>query len=121
MALRVVYSNTMNLMCATKLPEDAVDEYPRLVAEMAVAFGRAVRFARVRRGMEQRDLADKAGLNRSYLSSIERGVRNPTLDVIVRLSRSMGMSASDLVKAAEQEHAARPSAGAATGTEQPGT
>ncbi|HEX7028368.1 MAG TPA: helix-turn-helix transcriptional regulator [Gammaproteobacteria bacterium] len=48
----------------------------RLVAAVAST----VRHFRKVRGISQEDLADKAGLDRTYISGVERGVRNITLD-----------------------------------------
>ena len=41
------------------------------------------------KGYSQEKLAELAGINAKYLSSIERGVENPTLDLFIRLSRSL--------------------------------
>jgi len=41
--------------------------------------------------LSQEDLADRAKLDRTYVSGIERGKRNPTLDVLQRLSTALGV------------------------------
>jgi transcriptional regulator with XRE-family HTH domain len=41
------------------------------------------------RGYSQEKLAEIAGINPKYLSSIERGEENPTLDFLIRLSQSL--------------------------------
>lgn len=81
------------------------DTYAVLVSDFAKAFGRAVRFARMRQSIEQRDLAEKAGLNRSYLGAVERGANSPTLDVVVRVAKALDMTPSALVLEAEGEMA----------------
>lgn len=40
-------------------------------------------------GMSQEAFADHAGIHRTYISDIERGVRNPTIVVIERLARAL--------------------------------
>lgn len=45
-------------------------------------FGQRVKQLRLQAGMSQEAFADKCGLDRTYISGIERGVRNPTLEVI---------------------------------------
>ncbi len=45
-------------------------------------FGQRVRKLRLEAGLSQEAFADKCGLDRTYISGIERGVRNPTLEVI---------------------------------------
>lgn len=53
------------------------------------AFGQAIRDARARRGMSQERLALMCGLDRTYISGIERGVRNPSLTNILRLAEAL--------------------------------
>lgn len=50
---------------------------------------RNVRAARVRAGMTQEQLAERSGLHQTYLSDIERGKRNVTLDVVERLAAAL--------------------------------
>jgi transcriptional regulator with XRE-family HTH domain len=55
-----------------------------------------VREFRVGRGWSQEDFAHRAGLDRTYVSGIERGRRNPTLDIIHRLAQTLEVPAADL-------------------------
>jgi transcriptional regulator with XRE-family HTH domain len=66
------------------------------------AFGAAVRAVRVERGWSQEDLGFEADLDRTYISGIERGVRNPTLAIIWRLSMALGVKPSRLLVDAER-------------------
>jgi DNA-binding XRE family transcriptional regulator len=52
----------------------------------------AVNMKRLRkeRGWSQEALADEAGLDRTYISGIERVVKNPTITVVERLARALG-------------------------------
>jgi transcriptional regulator with XRE-family HTH domain len=52
---------------------------------------------REERGWSQEELADQAGLHRTYVSGIERKVRNPTVLILERLAKALKVSASDLV------------------------
>ena len=61
-------------------------------------FGRAVRAARERLGISQEALAEQAGIHRTYLSMIERGVGNPTLTVIADLGEALGALPSELLE-----------------------
>lgn len=67
------------------------------------AIGAAVRRLRTSAGLSQEVLADRARVHRTFVSQIERGLRNPTLDVIGRLAEGLGTSASALVAEAERE------------------
>jgi transcriptional regulator with XRE-family HTH domain len=64
-------------------------------------FGRNVSRLRHNAGFSQDKLAEKANLDRTYLSGIERGVRNPGIKVIIRLSRALGVSVAQLCKGLE--------------------
>jgi transcriptional regulator with XRE-family HTH domain len=58
---------------------------------LAKHFGQAVRQHRELVRLSQEDLADRAKVDRTYVSGIERGKRNPTLDVLQRLSTALGV------------------------------
>lgn len=49
-------------------------------------FGRNVRKLRKERGWSQEQLAFEAGIKRAYLSEIENGQRNPSLDIVEKLA-----------------------------------
>lgn len=49
------------------------------------------------RGWSQEALADAVPIDRTYISGIERRVRNPTIDVIERIARALGVSAGSLI------------------------
>lgn len=53
------------------------------------------------RGFSQEELADRAEVHSSYISQLERGVKSPTLGVIVRLARALGRPASDIMRAVD--------------------
>lgn len=59
--------------------------------------GSKVQRLRHDQGLSQEELADRAGLHRTYVSGVERGVRNPTLTVIDRLARALGVTVAVLV------------------------
>jgi DNA-binding XRE family transcriptional regulator len=61
------------------------------------AFGAQVRQFRKSRGLSQSALAVACKLDPNYLGGIERGERNPTLENIVRIARSLEVPASLLV------------------------
>lgn len=66
-----------------------------------LAFGLALRAAREPTGLSQEALADAAGLDRTYLSGIERGERNPSLSALFRLTDALNVPLSALHAAAE--------------------
>jgi transcriptional regulator with XRE-family HTH domain len=66
-----------------------------------VAYGRAIRELRTARGISQEGFARMAGLDRTYVSGIERGERNPSLTNILELADTLGVKVSELAARAE--------------------
>jgi transcriptional regulator with XRE-family HTH domain len=52
--------------------------------------------------ISQEELADRAGIHRTYVSQIERGLKSPTLSVLFQISRSLNTTASVLIAEVEQ-------------------
>jgi transcriptional regulator with XRE-family HTH domain len=61
-------------------------------------FGEAVRFHRKRAKLSQEKLAEKASLSTVFISHIERGVENISLDAIARIAKALGVRVRDLVR-----------------------
>ncbi len=57
--------------------------------QVAVAFGAALRAIRKERGVSQDWLSELCDFDRTYPSLMERGVRNPTLCMLLRLARAL--------------------------------
>lgn len=65
-------------------------------------YGKALRIARAISGLQQKDLADKAGLDSSYVSLIEMGKRKPSLKAVRALSKALELPASLLTLLASE-------------------
>ncbi|WP_048129514.1 helix-turn-helix domain-containing protein [Methanosarcina lacustris] len=65
-------------------------------------FGILIRDIRKNKFISQEKLAEKTGLDRSFISLIERGKRVPTLTTICKLSKALGIKASELLKLYEE-------------------
>ena len=63
-----------------------------------VEFGRRVRHYRAQQQISQEELADRAALDRTYMSSIERGKRNVSLENICRIARALNVDPAELVR-----------------------
>ncbi len=61
-------------------------------------FGLNLRRFREARGWSQEELADITGLHRTYISGIERGIRNPTLMIIEQIATALKVNPADLLK-----------------------
>ncbi len=59
-------------------------------------FGRKVREKRAALGLSQEEFADKCGLDRTYISGIERGKRNVSLRNIHAIAEALGTTVSEL-------------------------
>ena len=62
------------------------------------AFGFAVKRHREAKGLTQETLAEKADLDRTYLSDVERGTRNLGIKNVVRLANGLGITSSELLE-----------------------
>lgn len=65
--------------------------------ELRVLFATNLRTLRQARGVSQERLAEMAGLHRTYISSVERGARNISIDNIARLAKALGVSPDKLL------------------------
>ena len=62
------------------------------------AFGRDVARCRAERGFFQEKLGEEADLECTFVSGIERGVRNPGIKTVLRVARALNVSVSNLCK-----------------------
>ena len=66
-----------------------------------IRYGQAVRKVRLEQGISQEELADRCGLHRTYISDVELGKRNISLENIERISISLNRTLSDFFKEVE--------------------
>lgn len=52
---------------------------------------------RTEKGWSQEELAEQAGLHRTYVSGVERGVRNPTITIVATLAKALGVAPAELL------------------------
>lgn len=69
--------------------------------DLVVTLGRNIRRLREEAGLSQEQLAFDAGMKRSYLSDMERGVRNPTVRALGRLAEALKVKPGLLLEAVE--------------------
>jgi transcriptional regulator with XRE-family HTH domain len=69
--------------------------------------GIRIKDIRNRKGFTQEELAEKIELNPKYLSSIERGKENPTLNTMIKLSESLDVHLNDIFHQVEIEDPAK--------------
>jgi transcriptional regulator with XRE-family HTH domain len=66
------------------------------------AFGEALRQVRKTRGMSQMDLFMESGIDRTYISAVERGIQSPTIRMIVRFANCLKIRPSELIRRMER-------------------
>lgn len=57
-----------------------------------------VKAFRSKLGWSQEDLADASGLHRTYVSGVERAIRNPTIEIIQKLAKALKVAPSKLLE-----------------------
>lgn len=62
------------------------------------AFGKAMKSLRTQKGYSQEQLAHSCGLDRTFISLLERGQRQPSLTSILLISESLDIAADELVR-----------------------
>jgi transcriptional regulator with XRE-family HTH domain len=72
------------------------------MTKLVDVFARNVRLLRQQAELSQEGLAERAGLHRTYVGSIERGERNVSLENIERLAKALKVPASRLMEAREK-------------------
>lgn len=60
-------------------------------------FGKRVRKARLEKGFSQEELAHEADSNRTYISDVERGTRNPSIEVVERIAKALCVKMGELL------------------------
>ncbi len=70
--------------------------------DLRPAFGAKVRTLRTALGLTQEQLAERAELHWTYVSGVERGVRNPGLNIIGKLAKALGVEPMELLALPEK-------------------
>jgi len=70
---------------------------------LAKRFGAVLKHSRKALGISQETLAFNAGLHRTYISLLERGVRQPSLETIFLLATAMSLEPSELIHRVQKQ------------------
>jgi len=79
-----------------------------VVSSAEQLFGKEIQRARVACGISQEELGHRADIHSSYVSQLERGLKSPSLGVILRVAGALEHPASELIKAVEIAMSQRP-------------
>lgn len=69
----------------------------------AAVVGRVIQRKREEKGLSQEVVSGLAGIGRTHLSAIERGMRKPTLETFFRVAEALNLQPSALLAAIEEE------------------
>jgi len=73
------------------------------MSDPGIGLGRVVRSARQTARLSQESLADLAGINRNYLGQIERGEASPSIAVLEKVARALGLKLSEVIRRYESD------------------
>lgn len=76
-------------------------------ADIGLIFGEVLRRHRSAKNISQEELAFLAGVDRTFVSRLERGIRQPTITTMIGIGQALGISAADLVRETETEYLRR--------------
>ncbi len=65
--------------------------------DIRTKFGNRVRKARLDQDLSQEELAHEADSNRTYISDVERARRNPSIEVVERIAKALGVTMGSLL------------------------
>lgn len=71
------------------------------MSDILVRYGKAVRKLRMKKNISQEDFADMCGLHRTYISHVELGKRNLSLENIEKIAQALDMSLAEFFKELE--------------------
>ena len=78
-------------MASSKKNTDLTERFPEVLKEV-----------RLQKGISQEELADRAGLHRTYISQIERSLKSPSLRSLVQIADALEITLSNLIKKMEK-------------------
>lgn len=68
------------------------------------SFGEAVQEIRIENGLSQDELASRIGMQRTYISDVERGVRNTSISNAKRIARALNVPLAKIIEMGESEN-----------------
>jgi len=67
------------------------------VEQISIVFGQVLREQRLARELSQEELALAADVDRTFVSQMERGIRQPTITTLIKLAGALGIQPSTLI------------------------
>lgn len=73
-----------------------------MVSDIHMRYGHVIRNIRQQRNMSQEELADLCGLHRTYISDVELGKRNVSLENIERIADALNVSLTEVFREVDE-------------------
>jgi transcriptional regulator with XRE-family HTH domain len=73
------------------------------ILDPGLAFGKVLKKARTQAGMTQEQLAHAAGVDRTFVSMVERGINQISIRVLFKLASALGLSPTELINLTEHQ------------------
>lgn len=87
------------IVCRSLVFNDGILCY---VKKLSLTIGRIIASRRNNLGLSQEALADRAGIHRTYVSQLERGLKSPTISVLTEIAEALETRPSNLLRLAEK-------------------
>lgn len=71
--------------------------------DVNIAISKVVLRQRKKSNLSQEKLAELAGVHRTYISQIERGLKSPTIPILMKIGAACGISISELIREMEAD------------------
>ena len=79
------------------LPHSTTVEY-NMSVDNVIEFGKRIKKMRLAKGLSQTEVAKELGADKSFMSNLENGRKNPTLKTILKLAKALGVNSDQLLK-----------------------
>lgn len=73
------------------------------ILDPGLAFAKVLRKVRKQAGLTQEQLANNAGVDRTFISLVERGINQPSIRVLFRLATALGVSPTEPINLTEHQ------------------
>ncbi len=83
-------------------PRRSSDKRNSRLAAVSVAFGRVLQEIRNEKSLSQEELGFDSGYHRTYVSLLERGLKNPSLSAVFKISAALHLAPSEVVRRVEE-------------------
>jgi transcriptional regulator with XRE-family HTH domain len=75
---------------------------PHMRKDLKATIGRVLRTRREKLGISQEEVAERAGVDRSYVSILERGLKSPTLETLEKICAALGTLPESVIEDARR-------------------